>query len=78
MEHLEDTPQGRWFINITDAYAYRERFAGLPKLVINAANDEFFVPDHTRVWWPALPDPKWQLGMNAESLGLVLRCEVLS
>jgi len=58
---LLDTPQGRWFVNITDAYSYIDRFAGLPKLMIHAGNDEFFVPDHTRVWWPAVPQPKWHL-----------------
>jgi len=56
-----DTKPGHWFLNVTDAYDYVELFARLPKLVISAGNDEFLVPDHTHKWWPAVPEPKWNL-----------------
>mmetsp|Transcript_1273 Transcript_1273/g.2658 ORF Transcript_1273/g.2658 Transcript_1273/m.2658 type:complete len:568 (+) Transcript_1273:71-1774(+) len=55
------SPPGLWFLNVTDAYDYVNTFARLPKLVISAGNDEFMVPDHTRNWWPAVPEPKWNL-----------------
>jgi hypothetical protein len=38
-----------------------KQFEGLPKLIVNAGNDDFFVPDHTRLWWPSLPNPKFNL-----------------
>ena len=30
-------------------------FESVPKLVINAGNDEFFLPDDDHIWWDALP-----------------------
>lgn len=55
------SPQGSLFLNITDAISYVKLFKGLPKLIVNAGNDDFFIPDHTRLWWPSLPNPKWNL-----------------
>eukprot|EP00931_Biecheleriopsis_adriatica_P053320 TRINITY_DN31191_c0_g1_i1.p1 TRINITY_DN31191_c0_g1~~TRINITY_DN31191_c0_g1_i1.p1 ORF type:complete len:587 (-),score=100.20 TRINITY_DN31191_c0_g1_i1:108-1868(-) len=56
-----DTPMGSWFLNITDAYTFLDRFAYLPKYSIMASNDEFFMPDNTRLWWQSVPGPKWNL-----------------
>jgi PhoPQ-activated pathogenicity-related protein len=30
----------------------------MPKLVINAGGDEFFLPDDTRYWWDEMSDEK--------------------
>lgn len=30
----------------------------MPKLVINAGGDEFFLPDDTRFWWDEMSDEK--------------------
>ena len=36
--------------DIIDSYEYREQLL-MPKLVITAANDEFFLPTDSRYWW---------------------------
>jgi len=53
--------QADFFFNVTDPISYASVYAGLPKYIISASNDDFFVPDHTRVWWDAMPGPKWNL-----------------
>ena len=40
---------------ILDVYEYPERML-IPKLLILATNDEFFLPTNTRNWWKDLPD----------------------
>ena len=41
--------------DIIDSYEYREQLL-MPKLVITAANDEFFLPTDSRYWWADMPD----------------------
>lgn len=41
-------------MRIEEPYGYRERFT-MPKLLINAAGDQFFLPDSTRFYFGELP-----------------------
>ena len=48
-QHWDD-PKMQEMFDIIDVYEYREKLL-MPKLVICAANDEFFLPTNTRYWW---------------------------
>lgn len=51
---------------IVDPVSYIDRFT-MPKLVIDATGDEFFMPDDDSVWWTDMPEPKKRLMVqNAE------------
>lgn len=52
------TPAGRAMLDIIDPYAYRDRLT-MPKLVVNSAGDQFFLPDSSQFYWPGLLEPKW-------------------
>jgi len=54
-----DSDRGRSFLKITDPYFYLQHVSGVAKLAIGAGNDDFFIPDHWKEWWPAVPGPKW-------------------
>ena len=47
---------------LIDPAVYNDRYT-MPKLVLNSAGDQFFVPDSTRFYYGDLPDPK-QLRMS--------------
>ncbi len=53
-----DTPEARALYAIEDPYYYRDRLT-LPKLMINAAGDQFFLPDSSRFYFADLPGPKF-------------------
>jgi PhoPQ-activated pathogenicity-related protein len=59
-EHLMDNLEGEGFqrlMDIEDPYSYRDRFT-MPKLIINAAGDQFFLPDSSRFYFDDLPGEK--------------------
>lgn len=43
---------------LVDPYAYRERLA-MPKYLVHASGDEFFLPDSSRFYFDDLPGPKY-------------------
>lgn len=51
------SPAGQAMLEIIDPYAYRDRLT-MPKLILNSAGDQFFLPDSSRFYFDALPDPK--------------------
>lgn len=51
------TPGGRDMVGIIDPYAYRDRLS-MRKLVVNAAGDQFFLPDSSQFYFQDLPGPK--------------------
>jgi len=53
-----DTPEAKALYEIEDPFAYRDRLT-LPKLMINAAGDQFFLPDSSRFYFADLPGPKF-------------------
>ena len=52
------TPEFVRLNEICDPYEFLERYT-MPKFVVNASGDEFFLPDSWRFYYDDLPDPKW-------------------
>jgi PhoPQ-activated pathogenicity-related protein len=57
--HKVGTPEYRAVLKIEDPYEYRARSRlRLPKMLINASGDEFFLPDNARFYYRDLPEEK--------------------
>ena len=59
-EHLMDELGNRRFqelMDLVEPYSYRDRYT-MPKLIINAAGDQFFLPDSSRFYFDDLPGEK--------------------
>jgi PhoPQ-activated pathogenicity-related protein len=54
-----DTPEGRKLIKIVDPYEYRDRYANIPKCLINSSGDQFFLPDSAQFYFHDLPGEKY-------------------
>jgi PhoPQ-activated pathogenicity-related protein len=52
------TPEGQTLIKIVDPYEYRDRYARLPKFMINSSGDQFFLPDSSQFYYADLPGEK--------------------
>jgi PhoPQ-activated pathogenicity-related protein len=57
MEYMGD-PQYRKLMELVEPYEYRSRFL-MPKFLINASGDEFFLPDSSQFYWEDLPGVKY-------------------
>lgn len=51
------TPEGQAMLQIIDPHEYRDRLT-MPKLVLNSAGDQFFLPDSSQFYFDQLPEPK--------------------
>jgi PhoPQ-activated pathogenicity-related protein len=54
----QGTPQYRALMKIEEPYEYRQRFT-MPKFIINATGDEFFLPDSWQFYYNDLPGVKY-------------------
>lgn len=52
------TPQMKALGKIEDPFSYRDRLT-LPKLMLNACGDQFFLPDSSQFYFDQLPGPKY-------------------
>lgn len=52
------TPESKALNTIEDPFSYRDRLT-LPKLMVNAAGDQFFLPDSSQFYFAQLPGPKF-------------------
>lgn len=48
---------GKAMLKLIDPYEYRDRLT-MPKLVLNSAGDQFFLPDSSQLYFSDLPGPK--------------------
>ena len=53
-----NTPRFRKLLSIVDPYSYRDRYT-MPKLIINAAGDQYFLPDSSKFYFKELPGEKY-------------------
>ena len=54
----QDNPRYRALMKIEEPYEYRERFT-MPKFIINATGDQFFLPDSWQFYYRDLPGVKY-------------------
>jgi PhoPQ-activated pathogenicity-related protein len=54
----QGTPEYRRLMEIVDPYEYRQRLT-MPKFIINATGDQFFLPDSSQFYFHDLPGPKY-------------------
>ncbi len=56
----ELSPEAQALLSCVDPYEYalRGRYVDMPKFMMNATGDEFFVPDTTQYYFDDLPSPK--------------------
>jgi PhoPQ-activated pathogenicity-related protein len=52
-----ETPKFRELMKIVEPYEYRDRLT-MPKLIINSAGDDFFLPDSSQFYWDGLKGEK--------------------
>jgi PhoPQ-activated pathogenicity-related protein len=52
------TPQFQALMQIEDPYEYRQRYT-MPKLLLNATGDQFFLPDSSQYYFTNLPGEKY-------------------
>ncbi len=64
------SPQYKELMKIVEPFEYRHRLT-MPKYIVNATGDQFFLPDSSQFYYDELPGPKWlRYVPNAEhSLG---------
>jgi PhoPQ-activated pathogenicity-related protein len=53
-----DTPQFKALMKIEEPYEYRDRLT-MPKYIINAAGDQYFLPDSSQFYWDDLKGEKY-------------------
>jgi len=54
------TPEYREILRIEDPYHYRDRpRLKIPKFIINASGDQFFLPDNSQFYYDELPEEKY-------------------
>jgi PhoPQ-activated pathogenicity-related protein len=57
--HKIGTPEYQAVLKIEDAYNYRDRARlSIPKFIVNASGDQFFLPDNSRFYYAEMPDEK--------------------
>jgi len=56
--NVSQTPEYQALMKLDDPYNYRDRFT-MPKLIINATGDQYFLPDSSRFYFDALPGEKY-------------------
>jgi len=64
-----DSAEFEWLAQVVDPFYYLadKTRLNMPKLVINAAGDEFLQGDNDHYWWDEMPGPKFrQICQNAE------------
>ncbi|MHC4207659.1 MAG: PhoPQ-activated pathogenicity-related family protein [Planctomycetota bacterium] len=54
-----DTPEGQALVKFIDPYEYRNRYAAIPKCLINSSGDQFFLPDSAQFYFHNLPGEKF-------------------
>lgn len=52
------TPEYAKLMEIEEPFEYRDRLT-LPKMMIDSAGDQFFLPDSAQFYWKDLQGPKW-------------------
>jgi PhoPQ-activated pathogenicity-related protein len=54
-----DTPEGQALTKFVDPYEYRDRYASIPKFLVNSTGDQFFLPDSAQFYFHDLPGEKY-------------------
>jgi len=63
-----NTPEGQDLLQIVDPLSYFPSYT-MPKLLLNSAGDQFFLPDSSRFYYSRLPAPKWlRYSVNTDHL----------
>lgn len=69
-QHFHDDKVTNWengLWNYEDMIRYKERLALIPKLLISATGDEFFLATDSHTWWDQMSGEKWLMMVpNAE------------
>jgi len=52
------TPEYKALMKIEEPFQYRDRLT-IPKYIVNATGDQFFLPDSSQFYWSELPAPKY-------------------
>src|SRR5215471_14014668 len=55
---MNGTPKYEELMKLEDPYSYRERFT-MPKLMINSAGDQYFLPDSSQFYFDGLPGERY-------------------